>query len=61
MTTGARATPYRAHSTFAGKDGLVLLDQIRALDRRRLVRRLGIVEEMKLREVLSVLQEMFAH
>ena len=41
MTTGARAAPFRIPITFQGRKGLILLDQVRALDKTRLVRQLG--------------------
>ena len=40
LTTGSRPAPFRIPTRFADKDGLILLEQIRVLDRRRLVRRL---------------------
>ncbi|MFN2529275.1 MAG: type II toxin-antitoxin system PemK/MazF family toxin [Candidatus Baltobacteraceae bacterium] len=59
MTTGSRAAPFRTPITFGGKRGLVLLDQIRAMDKARLVKRLGIAEK-PLRAALMTLQEIFA-
>lgn len=41
MTTGSRPAPHRIPLRFRGKDGLILLDQMRSLDKQRLVRRLG--------------------
>jgi mRNA interferase MazF len=41
MTTGSKPAPFRIAVGFAGKDGLVLLDQIRALDKTRLVKKIG--------------------
>src|SRR5215831_18161558 len=49
MTTGNRPAPFRIPVSFAGKNGLVLLDEMRALDKQRLVRRLGAVERRTLR------------
>jgi mRNA interferase MazF len=45
--------------TFEGKQGLILLDQIRILDKSRLVRRLGIVTKPTLSATLVVLREIF--
>jgi mRNA interferase MazF len=42
-----------------GKNGLILLDQIRRVDRARLVKRSGKVSETTLNATLSVLTEMF--
>jgi len=60
MTTRGRAFPSRVESRFKGKDGQVVLDQIRTVDRVRLVKRLGRLEAKAAARVLDVLQEMFA-
>ena len=60
MTTGGRPAAYRIPVTFNGKDGLVLLEQIRVLDKRRLARRLGILDRGTLSEALDTLRRMFA-
>jgi mRNA interferase MazF len=59
MTTGSHPAPYRIPLRFRGKDGLILLDQMRTLDKQRLVRRLGIVTGAMLRLTLATLREMF--
>ena len=59
MTTGSRPAPYRIPIRFQGKDGLILLDQIRTLDKRRLHRRLGAVTGVTLSRTLAALREMF--
>jgi mRNA interferase MazF len=59
MTTGSRPAPYRVPLKFLGKNGLILLDQLRTLDKRRLVRRLGAVGDRTLTLTLSALREMF--
>ena len=60
MTTGSRPAPFRVPVRFEGKVGLILLDQLRTLDKQRLVRRLGIVEHATLRTALARLRAMFA-
>jgi len=60
MTTGGRAYPFRVACRFRGRAGHVVLDQIRAVDRERLVRRLGHLSPSPLNHALVVLQEMFA-
>ena len=60
MTTGSRPAPFRISVTQAGKEGLVLLDQIRTVDKLRLVSHFGKVPPRTLRGVLDVLQQMFA-
>ena len=59
MTTGSRPAPYRIPLRFRGKGGLILLDQMRSLDKQRLVRRLGAVPGATLRLTLAALREMF--
>lgn len=60
MTTGSKAAPFRIAITFQGKRGLILLDQIRTLDKIRLVKRLGNATERSLTASLRTLQEIFA-
>jgi mRNA interferase MazF len=60
LTTGSHPYPSRVACRFATKPGHVVLDQIRTVDRERLLRRLGQVAPATLQRVLSVLQEMFA-
>jgi mRNA interferase MazF len=60
MTTKGRAYPTRVPCAFGGKRGQVVLDQVRTIDRARIVSRLGRIAEETQREVLSVLQELFA-
>jgi mRNA interferase MazF len=59
MTTGSRPAPHRISVAFEGKVGLILLDQIRTLDKQRLVRRLGAVRTATLTTTLAVLREIF--
>jgi mRNA interferase MazF len=60
MTTKGAQYPTRVACKFQGKQGQVVLDRIRTMDKARLVRRLGKVGEQTRAEVLSVLGEMFA-
>jgi mRNA interferase MazF len=60
MTTKGRLYPTRVQCTFQGKRGQVVLDQIRTVDRARLVKRLGRLSAEHSGEVLAVLGEMFA-
>jgi len=59
MTSGSHPAPYRIPLRFQRKDGLILLDQIRTLDKQRLVRRLGAIESRTLGLTLAALREMF--
>jgi mRNA interferase MazF len=60
MTTAGKPAPFRIPVRFGGKTGLVLLDQIRALDKARLAKKLGKVSPATLRATLSALQQTFA-
>jgi len=60
MTTGSRPAPFRIPVVFEGKNGLILLDQIRTLDKSRLAKRLGAVTAETLSATLAALQEVFA-
>jgi mRNA interferase MazF len=59
MTTGSRAAPSRIPVRFQGRSGLILLEQIRAFDKRRLIRRLGFIGRDTLSRTLAALREMF--
>jgi mRNA interferase MazF len=59
MTTVERAWPTRVGVSFQGRRGQVAVDQLRAVDRERLVRKLGTVSARTARAVSSVLVEMF--
>ena len=60
MTTVRRDYPTRVPCTFENKRGQIVLDQIRTVDRKRLLRNLGTINRQARSKVLQVLQEMFA-
>jgi len=60
MTTGSRPAPFRVALRFKGKDGLLLTDQMRAVDRTRLISRLGKLDSDSLNRTLNVLRDVFA-
>jgi mRNA interferase MazF len=60
MTTQGRPYPTRVACRFQGKDGQIVLDQLRTVDKTRLIRRLGRVSTPAQKAVLAVLAEMFA-
>ena len=60
MTIKGRPYPTRAPCEFEGKQGQVVLDQMRVVDKARLVRRLGRIPESVRETVLAALAEMFA-
>ncbi|MET0397614.1 MAG: type II toxin-antitoxin system PemK/MazF family toxin [Longimicrobiaceae bacterium] len=59
MTTKGRPYPTRIACRFDGKEGQVVLDQIRTLDKLRLIKRLGRLDEQTQDEVLSALAQLF--
>ena len=60
MTTKGRAYPTRVACTFHGKRGQIVLDQIRTIDKNRLVKKLGRISKKAQAETLHILQEMFS-
>ena len=60
MTTGGGPYPFRVACRFEKREGFVVLDQLRTVDRRRLVKRLGRLSPPTLSKALALLQEMFA-
>ena len=60
MTTGNQPAPYRIAVGFQGKQGLILLDQIRTLDKTHLIKKMGVVSSKTLDETLETLQAVFA-
>ena len=59
LTTGGHPYPFRVPCRFEGRAGYIVIDQIRTVDRERLVRRLGKLSPPTLGRVLAILQEMF--
>jgi mRNA interferase MazF len=60
MTTGGQAYLWRIACRFQRRSGFVVLDQLRTVDRERLVRRLGRLTPATMEAVFGALQEMFA-
>lgn len=60
ITTKGRPYPTRVECSFQGKDGQIVLDQIRTVDKVRLVRRLGRIDTQIQADVLTILAELFA-
>jgi mRNA interferase MazF len=60
MTSKGFAAPFRVPVTHGGIRGMIVLDQIRTVDKIRLVKRLGTVSAKTLLAVLTTLQEVFA-
>lgn len=60
MTTRGRAYPTRVACRFQNKEGQIVLDQIRTVDKIRLVKRISRVDEDVQRQVLNALQALFS-
>jgi mRNA interferase MazF len=61
MTTKSRPAPFRIALSHGGQRGLILLDQVRAVDKARLAKKLGMLSAKTLATTLSTLQEIFAN
>ena len=60
LTTRGRPYPTRVSCHFAGKEGRIVLDQLRTVDKRRLLDRMGTIDSATQRQVLAVLAALFA-
>ena len=60
MTTKGRPYPTRVPVRFKGKSGQIVLDQIRTVDKARLVKRAGKIDAATRTQVLALLAELFA-
>ncbi len=59
LTSTVRQYPSRVNCTFNNKKGQIVIDQIRAVDKIRLVKKLGIIDEKTAVEVFNILQAYF--
>jgi mRNA interferase MazF len=60
MTTAGKDYPTRVSCTFKKKTGQIVLDQIRTIDRTRLIKKIGMIKPNTQSEVIAVLQRLFA-
>jgi len=60
MTTAGKEYPTRISCTFKKKRGQIVTDQIRTIDKSRLIKRLGTIDPNTQSEVIAVLQRLFA-
>lgn len=60
MTTKGKQYPTRVLCQFQGKNGQIVLDQVRTVDKNRLVKKLGRISQDEQKMLLSALSEMFA-
>jgi mRNA interferase MazF len=60
MTSARKDYPTRVDCRFRKKQGQIVLDQIRTIDKTRLVKKLGTIDSKTQLDVISVLQKLFA-
>ncbi len=60
MTSRIRNYPSRVSCVFQGTKGQIVLDQIRTVDKIRLIKKLGVIDDQSQYEVIQILQEMFS-
>jgi mRNA interferase MazF len=60
LSTRGKAHPFRVQCEFDRKEGLVMLDQLRTVDKRRLIRKLGVLDKATQTLVLKALAAVFA-
>jgi mRNA interferase MazF len=60
MTTAGKDYPTRIQCKFKRKKGQIVLDQIRTIDKTRLIKKLGTIDPNSQIEVIAVLQRLFA-
>jgi mRNA interferase MazF len=58
MTTQSHFYPTRIPLKFTGKDAWIVLDQLRTVDKKRLIRKLGKIEQVIINQVKSIIKEM---
>jgi mRNA interferase MazF len=58
LTTQSRFYPTRIPFKFTGKDVWIVLDQLRTVDRKRLIKKLGKIEQVIINQVKSIIKEM---
>ncbi len=61
MTSKGFTCPTRIQYVFQGKKGLILLDQMRAVDKSRLIQKLGVISQSAQMKIINCLQELFAY
>ena len=58
MTTKSKSYPTRVDLTFQGKKGFIVLDQIRTVDKSRLIKKLGSTDVKTIQKIKNIIQEM---
>jgi mRNA interferase MazF len=59
MSTSSKSYPTRVPIEFQGKKGVIVLDQIRTIDKSRLLKKAGKLNKRTVERIVAVLQEMF--
>lgn len=60
MTSAKKEYPTRTSCTFQKKTGQIVLDQLRTIDKSRLVKKLGTIDSKRQLDVISIIQRLFA-
>ncbi|MEJ2587109.1 MAG: type II toxin-antitoxin system PemK/MazF family toxin [Deltaproteobacteria bacterium] len=60
MTSAQKDYPTRVSCTFKNKQGQIVLDQVRTIDRTRLIKKLDTIDSKAQRSVISILQKLFS-
>ena len=60
MTSARKDYPTRVSCSFKKKEGQIVLDQIRTIDKTRLIKKLGMIDSRTQLDVISILQRLFA-
>ena len=58
LTTKSHSYPSRIEVNFQKKTGWIVLDQIRTVDKRRLVKKMGAIDETAIHKTKTVIREM---
>ena len=58
MTTQSHFYPTRIPLKFTGKDAWIVLDQLRTVDRKRLIKKLGKIDQKTINQIKSIIKEM---
>ena len=61
MTSSLKDYPTRVSCTFRKKQGQIVLDQIRTIDKKRLIKKLGTIDSKAQLDTISILQRLFAY
>jgi mRNA interferase MazF len=58
MTTKSHSYPTRVSMSFQGKNGWIVLDQIRTIDRKRIIKRFGTIDNVSILKLKNIIKEM---